>query len=100
MQAIGILKYLKGQGDLVTSSIRGITRVTIWVIGMYLGAGVYSSIPPEVDRIWLWGYYNKIPIYPILYLLKGDYILLRMGGSLSLTQVPNYWVLGPLGYPT
>ena len=22
--------------------------------------------------IWLWVYYNKIPIYPISYLLKGD----------------------------
>ena len=29
--------------------------------------------PPEVDRIWLWVYHNKIPIYPIFYLLKGDY---------------------------
>ena len=29
--------------------------------------------PPCVDRIWLWVYYNKIPIYPIFYLLKGDY---------------------------
>ena len=29
--------------------------------------------PPEVDKIWLWVYYNKIPIYPIFYLLKGDY---------------------------
>ena len=29
---------------------------------------------PEVDRIWLWVYFNKIPIYPIFYLLKGDYI--------------------------
>ena len=28
-----------------------------------------------VDRIWLWIYYNKIPIYPIdsFYLYKGDY---------------------------
>ena len=25
------------------------------------------------DRIWLWVYYNKIPIYPKFYLLKGDY---------------------------
>ena len=32
---------------------------------------VYS--PPEVDRIWLWVYYNKIPIYRIFYLLKGGY---------------------------
>ena len=29
--------------------------------------------PPQVDRIWLCVYYNKIPIYPIFYLLKGDY---------------------------
>ena len=29
--------------------------------------------PPKVDRIWLWVYYNKISIYPIFYLLKGDY---------------------------
>ena len=27
----------------------------------------------ETDRIWLWVYYNKIPIYPIFYLLKGDH---------------------------
>ena len=26
-----------------------------------------------MDRIWLWVYYNQIPIYPIFYLLKGDY---------------------------
>ena len=30
--------------------------------------------PPYVDRIWLWVYNNKIPMYPIFYLLKGDYI--------------------------
>ena len=29
--------------------------------------------PPYVDRIWLWAYYNNIPLYPIFYLLKGDY---------------------------
>ena len=32
--------------------------------------------PPSVDIIWLWLYYNKIPIYTIFYLLKGDCILL------------------------
>ena len=31
---------------------------------------VYS--PPYVDRIWLW-VYNKILIYPIFYLFKGDH---------------------------
>ena len=36
-----------------------------------LGFKVYS--PPQVDRIWLWVQYNKIPIYPIFYLLTGDY---------------------------
>ena len=30
--------------------------------------------PPEVDRIGLWVYDTKIPIYPIFYLLKGDHI--------------------------
>ena len=29
--------------------------------------------PPEVDRILLWVCYKKIPIYPIFYLLNGDY---------------------------
>ena len=29
--------------------------------------------PPQVNRIWLWVYYNKIPIYPIFYLHTGDY---------------------------
>ena len=33
-----------------------------------------NYIPPYVDRIWLWVYYNKIPIYPIFYLLKGGCI--------------------------
>ena len=32
---------------------------------------IYS--PPGVYRIWLWVYYTKIPLYPIFYLLKGDY---------------------------
>ena len=32
---------------------------------------VYSF--SEVDRIWLWAYYNKVPICPIFYLLKGEY---------------------------
>ena len=29
--------------------------------------------PPSGDRIWLWANYNKIPMHPIFYLLKGDY---------------------------
>ena len=31
--------------------------------------------PPEVDRIWLWVYYEKSPhtiICPIFYVFKGD----------------------------
>ena len=28
--------------------------------------------PPQVGRIWLWVYYNKVPIYYIFYILKGD----------------------------
>ena len=32
-----------------------------------------SYSPPSGDRVWLWAYYNKIPMHPIFYLLKGDY---------------------------
>ena len=35
-----------------------------------MGFRDYSS--PEVDKIWLWIYYNKSPTYSIFYLLKGD----------------------------
>ena len=35
--------------------------------------GLFRNSPPQVDRIWLWVYFNKIPIYPIFYLLKGDH---------------------------
>ena len=35
--------------------------------------------PPEADRIWLRVRYHKLPIYPILYLLKGDYKLKSKG---------------------
>ena len=38
-----------------------------------------------VDKIWLWVHYTKIPIYPIFYLLKGDYrvqnLVFRVEGS-------------------
>ena len=34
---------------------------------------VWGYSPPQVDRIWIWVSYNKIPIYPIFYLLKGGY---------------------------
>ena len=33
----------------------------------------HTNGPPEVDRIWLPVYYNKIPICHIFYLLWGDY---------------------------
>ena len=36
--------------------------------------GFIGSSPPYVDRIWLWVYYKMIPLYPIFYLLVGDYI--------------------------
>ena len=41
------------------------------------GLRVYS--PPEVDRIGFWVHYSKIPIYPIFYLLKGDYRVRCLG---------------------
>ena len=35
---------------------------------------VRRIVPPQVDRRWLWVCYNKIPLYLIFYLLKGDYM--------------------------
>ena len=37
----------------------------------YIGFRVYS--PPEIERIWLWVYYNEITTYPMFYLFKEDY---------------------------
>ena len=34
------------------------------------GALGWAYSPPSVDRIWLWAYYSKIPMYLIFYLLK------------------------------
>ena len=48
-----------------------------------------ASSPTYVDRIGLWVYYSKIPIYTTFYLRKGDYKLrgLRFGvpGSIFRT---------------
>ena len=41
---------------------------------------IYS--PPYVGRIWLPVYVYKIPIYPIFYLLKGDYRYFCCSGDL------------------
>ena len=40
------------------------------VVEDMLGIQIQYSLP-YVDRLWLWVYYNKVPIYPIFYLLKG-----------------------------
>ena len=45
--------------DLVRHELRGLFPIII--------------VPLKVDRIWLWVYFDTIPIYPIFYLLKGDY---------------------------
>ena len=47
--------------------------------------------PPKVDRIWLWVYYNKIPIYSICYLLKGD----TRAGTLNPKSMWKNSLLGP-----
>ena len=41
--------------------------------GGHVGFRRFRIIVPLKDRIWIWIYYNKIPIDPIFYLLKGDY---------------------------
>ena len=48
---------------------------------------VYSH--PEVDRIWLWVYYNEIPIYPIFYLLKGHYRAESSGAKAHCRSFPR-----------
>ena len=40
--------------------------------------------PPSADTIWLWVYSDKIPIYPIFYLFKGDYNSWSIFSSQSL----------------
>ena len=35
--------------------------------------------PPYLDTIWFWVYCNKIQIYSIFYLLKGDYKVIDSG---------------------
>ena len=43
------------------------------------GVGRSSTYtPPRVDRIWLWLYYNEIPIYPTFYLSKGTTICILL----------------------
>ena len=39
--------------------------------------GELCLVPLEQIKIWLWACYNKIPIYPIFYLLKGDYRVIQ-----------------------
>ena len=52
---------------------------------------------PYVDRIWLWVYYNKIPMYPIFYLLKGDYVLgLRFTDRCCRAATMSAWLLSVL----
>ena len=38
------------------------------------GFRVQKLSPHKIDRIWLLVFRNQIPIYPIFYLLQGDYI--------------------------
>ena len=53
---------------LLSLGSRGLSRLT----PIALGDKPKPYSPPSVDRIWFWVNYSKIPIYPILYLLKGD----------------------------
>ena len=58
------------------SRVQGLGRGALNVRKL-TGFRAYST--SQVDRIWLLVYYNKIPIYPILYLLKGDCIVWEVG---------------------
>ena len=50
---------------------------------------ITSYSPPEVDRKWLWVYYDKIPIYTIFYLLKGGDYIWRSPRSFIPTDKPK-----------
>ena len=74
--------------------------------------GAYNSIqrrtptvsPNYVDRIWLWVFYEKIPIYAIFYLLRRDYASMTSNSvhqsirwilTCILTLEPKYRPVGP-----
>ena len=72
-------------------------------INMFSPLNTYS--PPSVDRISHWEFYNKILIYPIFYLLKGDYnmgFVKPFGGfiqplhNLCLLNPERFWDFGYL----
>ena len=69
---MGLIAWGLERGVVANQMQRG-DSVGVWG---FPSGGVYS--PPQVDRIWLWVYYNKIPIYPIFCLLQGDYIHLSI----------------------
>ena len=57
------MPFLAGRQALWDGGLR------VSVCGQNMRFRVYS--PPQVDSIWLSVYYNRFPIYPIFYLLKG-----------------------------
>ena len=48
-----------------------------------------TSETPEVDRIWLWVCYHKIPSTPYSIYLKGDYVSSRYFDVLALQECVN-----------
>ena len=62
-----------GEGLGLGAEVQDLTMAVHEPQGLAWGLGLRVSSLPQVDRIWLWVYYNKIPIYPIFYLLQGDY---------------------------
>ena len=50
-------------------------------------SAAHTYSPPEVDRIWLRVYHNKIPIYPIFYRLKRDYNLSGHNADLGISKI-------------
>ena len=64
-------KGIGAEGVPVTRITYSLVLTTLYLIGTAQKlVGYWGGSPPEVDRIWLRVYYNKIPIYPIFYLLK------------------------------
>ena len=67
--------WIVGLGSMVSLVLRHEVLTTLRLARLCFAWDLAWTLdpcsPPQVDRIWLWVYYIKIPIYPILYLLRG-----------------------------
>ena len=58
--------YVSRSDKTAAKKLGGINLMLCSLLPRHIMLMRYS--PHEVDSMWLWVYYNKIPIYPIFYL--------------------------------